>query len=105
MAPIPRGRPFVVRATAAVAALALAAFGVPAAARAEPVAHRAAVDNAVLDALAVSGQADFLVHLRARADLATAAALTDRVDRTATVHQRLIRTAADSQRGIRTELD
>lgn len=97
MAPILRGR--ATAKIAALTALALTAVGLaatPPAGAAAPSTPTARVDRQVRDAVS-AGPAEFLVYLRARADLKTKGATE--------VYRSLTQTAAESQRGIRAALD
>lgn len=78
---------------------------VPGVARAEPGAAPVSVDDAVADAVADGGRADFLVSFDAQADLSAAAGIGDWSARGQWVVERLQVTADRSQTAVRAELD
>ncbi|HET8683421.1 MAG TPA: carboxypeptidase regulatory-like domain-containing protein [Micromonosporaceae bacterium] len=118
----PRHRRLLVLASAAaLAALSLATVSAPAGAAGGPAGlagaaggpagpagaadgHGVRVDAGVLADLAARGSAEVLVHLRERADLSGAAAVTGRAARATLAYQRLTATAERSQAALRAGL-
>ncbi|MFF5215270.1 S8 family serine peptidase [Micromonospora sp. NPDC000442] len=95
------------RAVAVLTAAVLGVTGQPAlAAPAQPpVAHRAAVDPALLDQLGTTSTAPFLVYLADTAPLAQTSRMRDPDARAGEVHRLLTTTATRTQRDLRTLLD
>ncbi|GAA2561329.1 hypothetical protein GCM10010435_36280 [Winogradskya consettensis] len=88
----------------ATLALAITLTGLPGTA-AHAAAPSPAVSSELLSTLAKDGTASFWVYLRDKADLASAAKVADKKDRTTRVYRELTTTATESQKGLRTLLD
>jgi subtilisin family serine protease len=86
-----------------LAAVTIGATGLPAAATA--ATPHATVDAQLISDLTTRGSTSFMVYLRDRAKLSSAARLRDADAKAVEVHKQLTGTAARSQQGLRADLD